>query len=417
MKALASNPVLLVFSNVWIEPNSSAAGWRMLHLLQLFRDLGFQINYATTAGETNRAVSPAELNIQFHQIRVNDDEVDELIKTCAPGIVIFDRFMVEEQFGWRVAAVRPEAIRILDMEDMHSLRYARESAIVENVPFQTSDLNKREMTFRELASIHRCDLTLVISNFEYALLREHFGIMDRLLCYFPFYIAKDQVHGVSQLPSFEERSDFITIGNFRHAPNRDAVLVLKKELWPIIHAKLPNARLNVYGAYPDQKMLQLTNAAEGFYVHGPTNNLSDVMITARMLLAPLRFGAGLKGKLVDAMRFGLPSVTTSVGCEGIADVAGWPGAVSDSVDEMALSAIALYQSEALWKQAQIKIESVLKSRFMNPQFVLEMQQKLFEISSELDSHRRKNWIGGMLQMHSQKSYTYLSKWIMAKNGN
>ena len=131
---------VLVLSNVWVEPDSSAAGRRMLQLLQLFLDKGWQVCYAATAKPSEYATDLESFGIETTTIALNDDHFNAFAKAYTPNIVLFDRFMVEEQFGWRIAQECPDALRILDTEDLHCLRKARQQAVKENRPFTEADL-------------------------------------------------------------------------------------------------------------------------------------------------------------------------------------------------------------------------------------------------------------------------------------
>lgn len=100
-----------------------------------------------------------------------------------------------------------------------------------------------------------------------------------------------------------------------HPPNWDSVLFLKERLWPEIRIELPKAEIHIYGAYPDQNAQNLNNPKDGFIIKGRAENVISTLSNYRVLLAPLRFGAGQKGKLLDAMRAGLPNITTQIGSE------------------------------------------------------------------------------------------------------
>src|SRR5690606_3748129 len=113
---------------------------------------------------------------------------------------------------------------------------------------------------REIAAIFRCDLSLMISTREIELLQHYFGVPSELLFYCPLSTGTlDQ-----PLPVFGERQHFISIGNFRHVPNWDAVLCLKHSIWPLIRAQLPRAELHIYGAYMPPEASALHNPAQGF---------------------------------------------------------------------------------------------------------------------------------------------------------
>ncbi len=106
-------------------------------------------------------------------------------------------------------------------------------------------------------------------------------------------------------------------GTFCIEPNWNCVQVLKTEIWPELRKRLPDAKLLIYGAYPSQKVLQLHNPKEHFYIKGRAEIAEEVLEKAKILLAPIRFGAGIKGKLLEAMVYGTPSVTTSIGAEAM----------------------------------------------------------------------------------------------------
>ncbi len=402
---------LLIIGKVWPEPNSSAAGSRMMQLIKLFQAQGWLITFASAAGESEFAADLSELGINSHSIKINDPSFDEFVKKLNPDIVLFDRFMTEEQFGWRVVEQCPNALRILDTEDLHSLRSGRHQALKEKREFVESDLFS-DYSKREIASIYRCDLSLIISEYEMKLLREVFQVNEDLLLYTPFMM--EMVYDSASV-SFEKRQGFISIGNFLHDPNWDAALYLKETIWPLIRESLPNAILNVFGAYPSQKVYQLHNPEEGFYIKGRAEDAHDVMIKSKVCLTPLRFGAGLKGKLIEAMQCGTPSVTSSIGAEGMHGDLPWPGAVEDRPEEFAKAAVRLYTEKPDWLRAQKKGVQIINQRFLKKEIGEILTHRIFEIKDHLSSHRQNNFMGAMLMHHTLASTKFMSKWIEEKN--
>ena len=120
---------LLVIGYVWPEPTASAAGSRMLQLLHFFLAENYNITFATTASQSQHAFDLKSLGIETAKIELNNTSFDDFLKKIQPKIVLFDRFMIEEQYGWRVDVICPEAIKILDTEDLHFLRNARKKAL------------------------------------------------------------------------------------------------------------------------------------------------------------------------------------------------------------------------------------------------------------------------------------------------
>ncbi|MGJ8676062.1 MAG: glycosyltransferase [Akkermansiaceae bacterium] len=407
---------LLVVGYVWPEPNSSAAGSNMLGLLRLFREYGWQVDYASPATRGEYLYDLDSEQITQHDIVLNCSSFDTFVTKLQPDAVIFDRYMMEEQFSWRVARACPDALRILNMEDMHSLRNARHEAVKKGLPVEDAELHT-DLAKRELAAVFRSDLSLVISEVELELLTSKYQVPDDLLQYWPLVLEPRDQASMPSLP-YEERNHFITIGNFRHEPNWDAVLWLKQEIWPLIRKSLPKAELHIYGAYPPPKATQLHNAKEGFLIKGWAEDSQEVMAKARVCLAPLRFGAGIKGKLIEAMLCKTPSVTTNIGAEGIQGISPlqpWPGAVTNTAYEFAQQAIDLYTDAEQWQKMQHAGEHILEHRFNAQERNAALIQTVDVRLENIHAHREKNFIGSMLLHHTMKSTQYMSQWIEAKN--
>jgi len=406
MKVL-ENKRILIIGFVWPESTSSAAGKRMMQLISFFKEREYELVFASTASESE--FSDELDGIVKISIQLNSSTFDSMITEMQPSIVLFDRFMTEEQFGWRIAQFCPNAIRILDSEDLHCLREARKQTILKN---KTFDLNS-DLAKREIASIYRCDLTLIISEYEVALLETYFKIPSFLLLYLPIRAEKS----VLDESEFEKRNDFIFIGNFLHAPNHDAVLYLKEHIWPLIFAQLPDSKMHIYGAYPTNAIKACHHPKSNFFVHGRTEKIENIFLTARLLLAPLRFGAGIKGKLLESMQFGTPNVTTSTGAEGMFGTMAWNGAIADSPKDFAEKAIMLYDNKITWQEAQQNGYSILNSRFTKDKFDMILENGLDDKCAHIEKYRSENFIGLMLTHHTMQSTKYMAKWIEAKNQN
>ncbi len=404
---------ILIIGKHWPEPASSAAGSRMIQLIEALSHLG-QINFASAAAASVHSADLEKWNVRCEIIRLNDSEFDAFIQNLQPDLVIFDRFMTEEQFGWRVTQNCPDAIRILDTEDLHGLRNARQRAVEENRLFSEVDL-MNEVAIREIAAIYRCDLSLIISEVEIEILEQVYSVPKNLLLYIPFMIPASDNDSSTQASDFDERRDFVTIGNFLHAPNTDAVLFLEKLIWPKIRQLLPEVNMHVYGAYLPKNIENLHNPKAGFLVHGRAVYAEEMKKTARVFLASLRFGAGLKGKLITAMQCGTPSVTTSVGAEGMHGQLDWCGVVADSEEDFARAAVDLYTDRLRWSAAGIRGAEILKTCFNADVHRERLTRKLEDLRENIAAHRRNNFTGAILQHHSMRSTEYMSRWIEMKS--
>lgn len=407
---------LLIIGYVWPEPVSTAAGVHLLSLVEMFQGQGWDITFTSPAARTEQMVDLESRGIRCVDIELNSSSFDEFAAQLQPQAVLFDRFLMEEQFGWRVEKCCPRALRILDTEDLSFLRHARHEAFKKHGqinPALTPSLLYTELAQREVASILRCDLSLIISEPELQLLTALFGIDQALLHYFPLCPAHPAMP--EEIPSYGQRTGFISIGNFRHPPNWDAVRWLKEAIWPQIRSLLPGAECRVYGAYTPPKARALHKPEQGFHIMGWASDAGEVMQNARVNLAPLRFGAGLKGKLVEAMASGTPSVTTSIGAEGLAGELPFAGVVSDQQEELARQAVALYQDEHLWRSARDHGFAIVGQRLDQRVRNQALLHRVEELRGQLDEHRLHNFTGAMLRHHLHKSTQYMSQWIEAKN--
>ena len=256
-------------------------------------------------------------------------------------------------------------------------------------------------------------------------------------------------------PLFEDRSDFAFVGGFRHPPNVDSARVLHREIWPGIRSRLPNATLRVCGAYPTPEVLSMHDPSVGFLVHGKVDDVDGVLRTSRVMLAPLRFGAGIKGKIVDAWRCGCPVVTTSVGAEGMtAAVAAdkgeeevdddddddeqdgggrrsqtkttttiarddsrgrrWGGLVEDDAIDFANAAVELHEREELWNECREDGSELLRRLFDGGMHLPAVEAGIRDGMSNLEGRRRMDVFGSVLWRDGSRATEYFSRWIELK---
>jgi len=406
---------ILIIGAVWVEPNSSAAGSRMMQLIELFLKENYNVVFASASQKNENALNLSTLQIEEVSIELNNTSFDLFVKGLQPSVVMFDRFMTEEQFGWRVAENFPNALRILDTEDLHFLRKVRHQQLKKTEVFTNEALLKSDDTKREIASILRCDLSLIISIYEMNLLKSVFKVDEKLLYYLPFLFDKIDEGQSKKWKTFEERKHFVFIGNFFHKPNVDAVVMLKKEIWPTIRKAIPEAEIHIYGAYVNQQIQQLHNKKEGFIIKGFAENSKEVVESGKVVLAPLRFGAGIKGKLTEAMLCGTPSVTTAIGSEGMHKNLFWNGFINDDFDQFSKAAIELYSNKSLWISSQRKGITIINQIYDKEKLESPFISKMKEIKQSLDEHRTQNFLGSLLQHQTLQATKFMSKWIEAKN--
>ncbi len=411
----ASTNTILIIGLVWPEPHTTAAGNRMLQLVDFFSKQQYNITFASASSKTEYSFALETLGVLCQKIELNNSSFNAFIAKLNPDIVLFDRFVTEEQFGWRVAETAPWTLRILDTEDLHSLRQVRETLFKKNTPFSPTKWLSSAITKREVASIYRCDLSLIISSFEMELLTDTLKMDDNLVLHLPFQMDKIDQGEIDSWTSFSSRKDFICVGNGKHTPNVDAILWLEKEIWPLIRKSLPNANIHIYGSYLPERIRQKHKPKNGFYIEGWVEHIDEAFGSSRINLAPLRFGAGIKGKLVKAMQNGTPSITTRLGAEGMHGKLPWNGSIVEDPKRFAAAAVALYSDETQWQQAQLNGKQIINELYDKEVLDKRLWDKIQHILHNLMGHRRQNFTGAMLMHHSLASTKYLSKWIEEKN--
>ena len=460
-----SQPTTVLFlAGLFPEPNASAAGVRTQFLVkQLAQTPGVEsIHYGTGAKPTpNDSHSSQQLlkslGVQFHHVPANDsDQMGAFLNKCGALdpkksiLVIIDRFYAEEAYSFHILNQCPHAAIVLDMQDMHSLRWHRQSIIeardlkhsesgndplqqmndpLSNLPTGKDNYPSAQDTRlqRELASIHRTDLTLVCSPTEMGALHSTFQISKDKLALASFFI--DTLPDTSETLPFDQRKDFVFIGGFRHDPNVDAVRQMHR-LWPQIREALGNdneeeAHFHVYGPFCPRPLREAChNPSEGFHIHGLTNkSVEEILGDKKVVLAPLRFGAGIKGKIVEAWTVGTPVVTSSIGSEGMGDNRStdgevgpneWGGFVASSSQEFVECAVSLYQDEDIWKHKSQKGNGILSNLYGIHQWE-SVVARLADVCHNLEERRQHDFMRGILWQQTTRSTEYFSKWIEAKN--
>ena len=424
------NKKLLCISTNWPEANATAAGVRMHELIAIFISQKFEITFAATSKNLEGLHTLNEKGITTRQILVNDPSFDLLLEEITPDIVLFDRFISEEQFGWRVRDILPNALTILDTEDLHCLRALREEQTTSYIkqhketPYSLFDhatdldeLNSRGLTKRELASIFRCDLNLVVSSFEMTVLVDHFKVPSHLCLLLPITYPKQHLQAHRASADYHKRSGYFFIGNGLHKPNIDAIKCLYFSIWPLIKKQHKLADIYIYGAYLPQQIHELHKPNIGFHILGEVKDVKTPFTRHRINLVPLRFGAGIKGKILEGLIYGCPHITTSIGKEGMDYTVNWPGKVANKSAEFAQMSVALYQDKAQWEKLNNEGYKLIDQSFERSIYKIKFLEYLTQISNSLEDHRGKNFMGSLLQEQQFQASKYMSLWITEKNKN
>jgi GT2 family glycosyltransferase len=235
------------------------------------------------------------------------------------------------------------AARIIFLNaDMHYLREMREAELTGDDAATANALRTKD---RELRVISKADVALVHSTFEHELLRRELPRTEIAL----FPLIQDPLDAA---PGLHGRHDVCFVGGFRHPPNVDGIIWFVDAVWPLVLASVPSARLHIAGSHVTPEVLDLSGR-EGVEVVGFVHDLEAFLGRHRVTVAPLRYGAGAKGKVAASLAHGVPTVCTPIAAEGMQLTPGSNVLVGVGAEEFAAHVIALLEDDGLWQQLSV----------------------------------------------------------------
>lgn len=334
-------------------PDEDAGSLRMWKIMQALRDLDYQLSFFTDDKSTKPEalsgleslgvkvlIQPVVKGLTTH-LREHRDSYDA---------VLLSRLGVARKHYAIVRKMCPRAMVLFDTVDLHFLRERREQALY---PFRRLLSWKRTMA-RELRLVEEADATLVVSESEKQLLN--------VLCPNNKVHVVSTIHDVCETSTiFENRSDILFVGGFKHRPNVDSALWLAKEIMPAVWKEQPNLKVTIVGTNPPQKILDLST--HRINVTGYIPDLLTYYERSRLTVAPLRFGAGVKGKVGQSLAHGVPCVATSIAAEGMRLIDGCSILIADDAGEFARSILTLHNDKNLWTKLSSEGLATMKKNF------------------------------------------------------
>jgi O-antigen biosynthesis protein len=332
---------VLVIDACMLTPDHDAGSMRMQAILEILTSLRCKVTFVADNLEYRQPyVSELQrrgVEVLFHPFA---GSIAELLarRSAEFDMVVMSRHYVAVKHLDAVRSFAPRALVVFDTVDLHFLRTERQAELEGSSLARAAARAKRE---EELALIRKADVTLVVSPFEQALLAD--------------LVPKARVMVLSTihdlLPGgkpFAQREGLVFIGGFQHPPNADAVLWYAKEILPRVREAIPGARTYIVGSNVPANVRAL--AAEDFIVTGYVPDVTPYFTGCRASIAPLRYGAGVKGKINLAMSYGLPVIATTPSIEGMHLNPGEDVLVGDDPASFAAAIVRVYRDEALWQQ-------------------------------------------------------------------
>ncbi len=335
-------PRVLIADATTPTPDQDSGSVRMLNLIRILRDLGYHVVFMpenlSHAGAYTEALQQMGVECLYHPSVKNPmDYLRDKGKYL--DAVILSRYYVAEPLLPLVRHFAPQARVIFDTVDLHYVREQRQAELEDNEKLARLAEKTR---LREQACMQQADVTWVVSPYEKQVLEKEvpaarIQVLSNI----------HEVFGCRK--GFDERRDLLFVGGFQHTPNVDAVQWFVTDIWPLIHQQLPEAKFHLVGSKAPEEIRAL-GEVDGVRFHGFVPNIEPFLDGCRVAVAPLRFGAGVKGKVNLSMSYGQPVVATGVATEGMQTEHGVDVLNADTPEAFAEAVVSVYQDKALWQK-------------------------------------------------------------------
>jgi GT2 family glycosyltransferase/glycosyltransferase involved in cell wall biosynthesis len=290
-------------------------------------------------------------------------------------IIVLSRVDVASLYIDVVRRYAPNAKLIFNTVDLHFLRQSRGAAVLEKL----DSFDEVARTFRdEIRAIAICERTIVVSQEEAELIKKIFP--PARLSVIP--IIRELPKTIQKI-DFDDRCNIGFIGQFAHFPNRDAISFFITSIFPRISQEIPDCRLIIAGSNMPENIAKF--ASDRIVIKGYIADLHELFGSVRLSIAPLRFGAGMKGKIVSSLLYGVPVVATSIAVEGMGMTQGKEVLVADDPEEFARSIIDVYNSRPKWEALSAKGLEFATERFSLDVVGQKIRTTLAEVLAGLPS--------------------------------
>lgn len=313
-----------------------AGSLRMQRILLLLRGMGYDVIFVP---QNRDPYQPVTRELQAAGILVWYSWADlwGYLRAVEPevAVVLLSRAEIAAEFIRHFRVVLPEVPIVFDTVDLHFLREQRRADLGDAGGSYRAAATTREL---ELALVRAAEATIVVSDVEVGVLHEM--VPDADVSVLP--LVHDSIEPATDRP----RSDVTFVGSFQHDPNADAARWLVTEIFPLVHRRAPSLRLTIVGLNPPADLIAAAPPWAQF-LHW-VEDLDDVHARTAVSVAPLRYGAGVKGKVADAWAHGVPVVMTAVAAEGMDVEDGQVALLADTAEDFAEAIVRVATDPDLW---------------------------------------------------------------------
>jgi len=373
-------PKILFIDAFTPTPDQDSGSNDIVNFMRIFISFGYEVTFMP-------ALSLASAGRYTDELRA-----EGVICVSNPVFVIAERYLQEHAadfdviFAYRgpiaarfvdlIRRVAPNTKFVFDTVDLHFLREERQAEIEKSDQKLVEAQRTKQI---EIGVMRKADRTIVLSKVEQE-------IATRLVPNAAVSLIPIVREVPGRLAPREERSSVLFIGGFAHFPNVDAIIWFVSNVWPIVRYRLPHARLKIVGSQVTPDIAALENAEAGVEVLGFVENVEPLMASSLMSVAPLRYGAGVKGKVVSSLCYGLPCVATSIAVEGMGIGEHDGVIVADDPERMADGIVALHQQADLWRAVSDGGVSFAHANFSVTRVTEQLKELLIDMKLPLPAN-------------------------------
>ncbi|WP_196137731.1 glycosyltransferase [Aliikangiella sp. G2MR2-5] len=372
-------PKLLIVDAIFPTPDQDAGSLTVWYYLKIFRNLGMDITFIPT----NLNYSPGYVE-QLQAIGVRClyrpyvSNLEEYFLNVKENFDIVMLYRVWEG-GRLIELVKkklPRAKIIFDTVDLHFVREEREAMLETKEDVSRAKLVKAAQTkSRELYLLEAADTSIVVSYYEEKFLKKSFNIKNTTVL--PIIL---DVPGCKR--GFDDRKDIAFIGGYQHTPNVDAVLYFFENIWAEVKRSIPGIKFYVIGSKPTKELLRLSEKDEDIIVTGFVEELDPYLDRLRLTIAPLRFGAGIKGKVGSSLSYGVPCITSKVASEGMGLKNGRDILMSSTDEEFVQNLLSAYSDKVLWEKLSTNGIQFVKENYSVEVMTTKLSNLLYKINAK-----------------------------------
>jgi glycosyltransferase involved in cell wall biosynthesis/SAM-dependent methyltransferase len=373
------------------KPDRDSASVTAIELMKIFYDIGYKVTFIPCNLKDEKNYSDV---LKIHGINVltypTINSVSQWLLQNAQfyDFCIISRGPVVFPYIDLLRKYAPHTKLIFNTVDLHYLREFRGSVL-------NNDLNKRKESYNtrkiEYDLISKCDLTILLSKEEVFEINKN--LPSSQISTLPLIFEK--IPGAKK--KFEFRKDILFIGGFDHQPNVDAVIFFSKHVFPLIQKKIPEIVFKIVGPNPPD-IIKALNSKSGFQVLGYVKDLNKILSEVRVTLAPIRFGAGIKGKIGLSLCQGVPCVATDTAAEGMGLNNGYDILIANTPKQISSALVEVYTNKKLWSKLSVNGHAYARDTYSVSVARKQLSNIIFSLS--------KNWkqINGLMEIKSFAEY-------------